>query len=391
MAIRPPADIDIVMLGTFSAWRLGAIQARALPFACGLSQQGLRTAIVTTPWDRPEDAGTIDVIDGVPLINTSQVRPLRAPAAVAEQLAWVRRLKPRAIHLIKPKGAGGLTARALMSVRRTLPVVVDYDDWEGDGGWNDVAGYSLAQRTLFNWQERDLIVKADHIVAANTLLAVRARHIRGERGRVSYIPNGLESGWRETLAGGRNTPPGSTSPPTVLLYSRFAEFPDDWVPRFVAALAERSATPTCFVVVGNQPGQIDNIEIPPSIVFDPLGYVARERLPEILGAADVAVFPYQDSLIARTKQSVKLLELMAAGCPVVASSVGDVPRTLGSAGVVLPTAEPEHFAETVVQLFACPDRLATLSLAGQDRARDNFSVERFAGELADIYRRLEIR
>lgn len=391
MASNPLKDIDIVMLGTFSAWRLGMIQARGLPLARGLSRGGLRTAIVTTPWDRPEEAGTIDVIDGVPLINTRQVRPERAPAAVAEQLAWVRRLRPRAIHLLKPKGFGGLAARAIMSGSRTMPVVVDYDDWEGDGGWNDVAGYSRAQRILFNWQERNLIVNADHVAAANTLLALRARQLRGSEGGVSFIPNGLEGGWRAELASGRTAAPGSTTPPTVLLYSRFAEFPSDWLPRFTGALAARATSPIRFVIAGDPPAEARAPETPSLVSVDFLGYVARGRLPEILGSADVAVFPYEDSLIARTKQSVKLLELMAAGCPVIASAVGDVPRTLGPAGLTLPDADPGRFAETAVQLLACPERLGELSQAGRQRVQNHFSIDRLAGELAGIYRGLGIR
>lgn len=391
MAGNPPKDTDIVMLGTFSAWKLGTIQARGLPLARGLARYGLRVAIVTTPWDRPEDAGTIDVVDGVPLINTRQVRPERAPAAVAEQIAWVRRLRPRAIHLLKPKGFGGLAARAIICRDRTMPVVVDYDDWEGDGGWNDVAGYSRAQRVLFNWQERDLIVNADHVVAANTLLALRARQLRGDGCGVSLVPNGLDDAWREQLATGRIAAPGSKTPPTVLLYSRFAEFPPDWVPRFVTSLASQASSPIRFIVAGDAPDGVRKFEAPQPVSVEFLGYVARERLPEILGSADVAVFPYEDSLIARTKQSVKLLELMAAGCPVIASAVGDVPRTLGSAGVALPDADPERFARTVVRLLDCPERLNELCQAGQDRVRDTFSIDRLAGKLAQIYRGLGIR
>ena len=54
----------------------------------------------------------------------------------------------------------------------------------------------------------------------------------------------------------------------------------------------------------------------------PAGWVERSELPAYFGAAQVALYPYDDTLINRTKCSAKLVELMAAGVPVVASRVG---------------------------------------------------------------------
>src|SRR5690606_40643975 len=53
---RRPADI--VMLGTFGVWTRGTLQSRALPFARAITAStGLDVAIVTTPWDAPDEIG----------------------------------------------------------------------------------------------------------------------------------------------------------------------------------------------------------------------------------------------------------------------------------------------------------------------------------------------
>jgi glycosyltransferase involved in cell wall biosynthesis len=108
-------------------------------------------------------------------------------------------------------------------------------------------------------------------------------------------------------------------------------------------------------------------------------------LPELLGSGTLAVYPYRDSLITRSKQSVKLLELMAAGCPVIASDVGDVAATLGMAGLVLTGDHPAAFAAATVELLDRSERLHAMRAAGPRRVATCFTIERLADELRALY------
>jgi glycosyltransferase involved in cell wall biosynthesis len=374
----PDERFDVVMLGTFSVWRLGTLQARALPLAQALTERGLRVALLTLPWDSPDEAGVRDSIGGVTIINTRSARLALAPQLVREAVGWLRRTRPSAVHVFKPKGFGGLVARQL---RGELPLIVDSDDWEGDGGWNDLAGYSLPQRQLFEWQERTLLTRADAVTAASTLLAQRARELRADRSSTDVwrLPNGLGDGWRAQLAAGREETEPST--PSVLLYSRFAEFGADWLPRFTAALAAERTAPVTLRLVGDAPRlRANNV-----VSVEHLGYVPRDALPSLLGSATLAVYPYEDALVTRAKQSVKLLELMAAGCPVVASDVGDVARTLGAAGETLRGADPGVFARAVARLLQAPDELRALSERGPARVTRHFQFGELAATLIAVY------
>lgn len=378
------APIDIAMLGTFAVWGRGTLQARALPLAQALGDCGVRCAIVTSPWDMSEAAGTVELNAGIPLISTKHCSPRHAPLAVTEQLGWLRRLQPRIVHVFKPKGFGALAATWLF---RRCPVIVDSDDWEGDGGWNDQAGYGFLQRRLFNWQECDLQRRANAVTAASTLLQRRAIALRdGDAESVRCIPNGLPDAWRAALLAAQ---PADLPLRCVLLYSRFAEFPANWLPRYVAALDARLTEPVSLRVVGSLPDAV-HAQLPASdmVTIELHGYVARERLPELLGDATLAIYPYEDSLITRSKQSVKLLELMAAGCPVIASDVGDVSETLGTAGLTLPGSDPAAFASTTLSLLEQPTRLHSMRDAGPERVRTAFSFERLAAELHALYAEL---
>ena len=365
---------DIVMLGTFGLWRLGTLQARALSFARELAARGYHCAIVTSPWDMPSERGVVEVRDDVLIVNTRSASAATIPA-VRQQLDAVRQLRPRLVHLFKPRGFGGLAARRLLG---RAPVIVDSDDWEGDGGWNRQGHYSLAQRRLFDWQERTLLRDADGVTAASTLLEHRAIALRGGSRGVWRLPNGLSPSWIDTLANARemseNSPGPASEPPTVLLYSRFEEFEPAWPDRFAHALRAQCRAVRIIAVGGGGSREIEQ-----------LGYVARHRLPDVLGRSSLAVFPYQDSIITRSKQSVKLLELMAAGCAVVASDVGDVATVLGSAGRVVPGHDPVCFASASAELLADAETRRILGEASRQRVREHFSIPTIVDDLVGVY------
>jgi glycosyltransferase involved in cell wall biosynthesis len=380
-------QVDVVMLGTFAVWSRGTLQARTLPLMQALNERGVRCALVTTPWDMSSAAGVVELHGQIPLVNTHAHRPHDAPRAVAEQVSWVRRLRPQLVHVYKPKGFGGLAGRLLLG---RMPVIVDSDDWEGDGGWNDQAGYGLLERRLFDWQERDLQRRADAVTAASTLLQRRAVALRaGNPARVLRLPNGLPPAWISALS---TTVERQPTERKILLYSRFAEFPADWLPRYLHALATLAAAPITISIVGAIPASARaQLRESRSVKLEQHGYVARERLPALLSDAALAIYPYSDSLIARSKQSVKLLELMAAGVPVIASNVGDAAPTIGDAGLVLASADHELFATASLALLEQPARRAAMRAAGPRRVRARFSFEQLTSQLLDLYAQLGLR
>lgn len=385
-----PDRIDVAMVGTFSAWRLGTLQARALPLAVALRSLGVNCAIVTVPWDQATEQGSADVISGVPLLNSRHASLAATPLAVADQMRLLRTLQPRLVHVFKPKGYGGLSG----ALSRHRPLLVDSDDWEGDGGWNRLGSYSLVQRRLFQFQERALLRNADGVSAASTLLVKRARALRSNSastvggGTVRHIPNGLPRPWFEDLsnARGRHSDVDTVGRGTrkIVLYSRFAEFPDNWLGAFAMALDHRISQPVEIAVLGDAQSHLDygwrthvNVNL--------MGYVARDSIPTHLASSVIAVYPYGDSLVARSKHSVKLLELMAAGCAVVASDTGDIAPVLGPTGVVVRGTDPSTFAETVARLLVSESTLRHMQHAARSRVQTRFTIDRIASGLCEFY------
>ncbi len=388
-----PGSTDIAMLGTFSVWTRGTLQSRALPLARSItSQTGLRVAIVTTPWDDPESAGKVESSDGVTIFNTQHIHPSKSPLAVAEQACLLRHLRPTLMHVMKPKGFGGLTAQLRTALPDRIPLVVDIDDWEGDGGWNDLGGYGLLSRRLFAYQERHLLRRAEQVTAASTLLEERARRIRCglvQEG-VTYLPNGLDPSWLLSLRQAGQVTSTSESKQSVLLYSRFAEFSVTWLRLFVSSLDRLVQEPTTFEVIGDfDMARLGRLEFQ-NITLRSHGYLRREQLPAALGKATIALFPYEDNLINRSKQSVKLLELMASGRPIVACDVGDIARIGGAAIEISSSPDAPTVAGCVAGLLRDDSRRQRLGREAGNRA-GYYSIETLAQSLLGVYERAGLR
>jgi len=78
-----------------------------------------------------------------------------------------------------------------------------------------------------------------------------------------------------------------------------------------------------------------------------LGTVAYDRMPDVLGTADVGVAPYDTARLAQLRlgfywSPLKIFEYMAAGLPVVAPAVDRIPSLVADAreGILYDPADP---------------------------------------------------
>lgn len=113
------------------------------------------------------------------------------------------------------------------------------------------------------------------------------------------------------------------------------------------------------------------------------GAVAPERMPGHLAGAAIGVAPYPQ-LGGDAQQyfsPMKVYEYLAAGLPVVASAVGQLPGILGDLGTLVPPSDPAALARAIDALAADPGRRATLGARGHQQAREQHS---WAGAVTTI-------
>jgi glycosyltransferase involved in cell wall biosynthesis len=87
---------------------------------------------------------------------------------------------------------------------------------------------------------------------------------------------------------------------------------------------------------------------------------------------------------------LSVLEAMADGLPIVASSVGGVPEVVfsGQTGMLVPAGDPRALAEAVRTLLKNADLRQKLGAAAARTIRECFSAQRMADQIAVLYREL---
>jgi glycosyltransferase involved in cell wall biosynthesis len=142
------------------------------------------------------------------------------------------------------------------------------------------------------------------------------------------------------------------------------------------------------------------------IVGDGPDRAALERQADDRGLRDVEFLgnrPDVQALLAQSSVFVlsstseampmSVLEAMAAGLPVIASSVGGIPELVvdGETGVLVPAGDPAALAEAIEMFVESSDARARCGAAGRRRAQDRFGLNRFRQAHLDLYRAQLVR
>jgi glycosyltransferase involved in cell wall biosynthesis len=403
--------MHVVMIGPFGMRPRGTMGERALPMAKALVARRSTVTLLLPPWQNPEDAGRSWEQDGVTVENIRLPAPVPGLFHLLTALRLARRalaLKPDVVHFFKPKAYSGLAHWLLARLPRRPQLVVDTDDWEGPGGWNELGGYTPAQRRFFAWQERWGLTHADAVTVASRALEslVWAMGVAPER--VFYVPNGVEPHGMEQQDRRLETGDSRGGDPCILLYTRFFEFPVFRVIDVLLRVRQRIPQARLLVVgkglfgeeedlfrlaaesgltVANHESRVTSHEsrITDDIAF--FGWVPPETLPTYFAQADVAVYPFDDTLVNRTKCAAKLRDLLAAGVPVVAEAVGQNREYVrhGETGLLVKPGDVDAFAGAVVRLLEDAPLRERLGQAAARDVRERFGWERLVEAVERAY------
>lgn len=375
---------------------------RALPLAKALAARGHSVLMVLPPWDSPQDAGREWEEGGVRVCNLPL--PARVPlwhhvVLTVRLLRAALRYRPDAIHCFKPKSYAGLTAWVLWQMKRLgwvkARLVVDSDDWEGSGGWNELQRYPCWQKRFFTWQERWGLTHADALTVASRALETLAWSLGVPRHKVHYLPNGSQASERAPSADEvelTRRQYGLGDDPVALLYTRFFEYGVERAAAIMKGVLDLEPQTRWLVVGQGFFGEEEQLQeraralgIAERVVC--AGWVQPEKLAAHLAVAQVAIYPFDDTLINRTKCAVKLIDLLAAGVPVVADCVGQNAEYIrhGSSGLLVAPGDTEAFVAAVVRLLRDRALARSIGAAGQERVRAEFTWQKLAGQVENLY------
>jgi glycosyltransferase involved in cell wall biosynthesis len=383
----------IAMIGPFGFHPNKTMRSRAFRLARALAARGHVVKIVMPPWQTPAEAGRRWEENGVAIeyvslsagILPTVVRLIRAASA----------FRPDIVHCFKPKAYSGLAAFWFWQ-RGGLPLVVDSDDWEGWGGWNEIAPYGWLQKRFFAWQERWGLRHCHALTVASRTLQSLAWSLGSQPDRVHYLPNGPGISSDASQAAAKRAAIGLAHRPTLLLYSRLFEFDTGRLVNVLAGVA--TAVPDLAVLaVGSSLYAEQGAELRQKLAaanlldrFTDVGWQDEGELPHLLAAADVGLYLMDDNLLNRTKCPVKLVDMTAVGLPVVAENVGQVGEYLrhNESGRLRPSGDLPGLISDLVDLLRNDAERQRLGANAARRAQEQFSWDVLARELEQVYAKL---
>ncbi|HJV64638.1 MAG TPA: glycosyltransferase family 4 protein [Geomonas sp.] len=390
--------MKIVFLAPFGIRPKGTVLARMIPLAVELQALGHEVVIVAPPYTNPEDSGKTEIVRGVRLRNVT-LGPRHKALAVAP-LAWrmfraALAEKPDLVHLFKPKGYGGVAAMLQIALQRSgvrlPPLFVDTDDWEGKGGMNELHSYGGAEKRFYEFQEKWLLNRAVGVSVASRALQELAAASGVSPGRLIYLPNGaVESAPGEGACVRERH--GLGEAPVVLLYTRFFEFSQEKL-HYLFSEIFRKVPCVRFLVVGKGRGDEERRLVAAARedgFQDALvmaGWVEPPSIPDYLAAADVAIYPFTDTLVNRTKCPAKLTEILLAKRAVVADRVGQLAEYIddGRSGILCDPDDWQQMAQRTIELLGAPEKRRQLGAAGRRFLLERFNWQEAARRLAQFY------
>lgn len=119
-----------------------------------------------------------------------------------------------------------------------------------------------------------------------------------------------------------------------------------------------------------------------------LPLVPREKLPEMLAAADVGLVVQKRNVISFNMPS-KIPLLLASGRPIIASvpASGTAARAVrkSSGGIVVTPESPQALADAIKDLYTNPAKVAKLGYKGRQFAVDRYSFEQALSEYEALF------
>jgi glycosyltransferase involved in cell wall biosynthesis len=161
-------------------------------------------------------------------------------------------------------------------------------------------------------------------------------------------------------------------------------YPKDFF-TLVRALAHLAPEPYFALIVGDGPDRLALARELARLGLEGTVRIAgyRDDVPDLLASADVFVLCSDSEAMP-----MSVLEAMAAGLPVVASSVGGIPELVvdGETGTLVPPRDERALAAALRSYVGDTRMRRRMGQAGRDRAETLFDLPRFHNAHMELYR-----
>lgn len=308
--------------------------------------------------------------------------------ALIKRLKFARYIKRNRIHIVHTYGFYANVFAVPAARLAGAPVII--------ASIRDTGGYQtptqdLVQKLMCRLADR-IVVNAEAIRQWLTAEGYNPE-------KITVIRNGVDlSRFATKTRGGKlreelELPQGA---PLIAVLARLHPFKGIEYFLEAATIVRRRFPEARFLVVGEGRTMVNGQVVDSSYKRELEGYAARLGLgdravftglrldvPEVLSEIAVSVLP----CVSSEGLSNSLLESMAAGVPVVATTVGGNPEVVqdGVTGLLVPPRDPAALACAICLLLENREAAVKLGQAGRQRVTEHFSLEKMVRETERLY------
>jgi glycosyltransferase involved in cell wall biosynthesis len=280
---------------------------------------------------------------------------------------------------------------ALKALAHT-PWISDWADWWGRGGAISLRK-SWIGRVAFAPFETFLEERfrhfADQITVTSRALAERALGLGIARERVHFIPSGANVRTIPVLdQGSCRAELGLPADAPIACFVGFVQYDLGLAVR-AFAVARRSVPDALLLLVGPRNREAERLiaELGLSGAVHSTGTIPFARVPVAMGAADVLLLPYSNTLTNRARGPIKLGDYLAAGRAVLANPVGDLVEVFQADDVgVLAPDDAEGYGTALAGLLKDLKKTAWLGRTARQVAEQKYAWKQVAEKLIAVYR-----
>jgi glycosyltransferase involved in cell wall biosynthesis len=271
-----------------------------------------------------------------------------------------------------------------------LPYVVTYHmDLRADLRWQFGPYQRLIGPLIVRHAARVLPVSLDHFRASPSY-----QYVAQDMGKIVEVPNGVDvTRFRPDVDGSAVRARYEIADSAVVvgyLGAMDHAHPFKGVPVLLDALTRVADRDTCLLAVGGGGLQPQYRQHARSLGLDSrshwTGTVSAEELPSHLAAMDMLVLPSLGT--GAESFGIVLIEAMAAGKPVIATTLPGVRRVVddGLDGYLVPPGEPDRLAEAIDRLARNPGLRRLFGQAGRRKVEEHYDWRKIAARLEELYR-----
>lgn len=263
----------------------------------------------------------------------------------------------------------------LAAIKLNKPLHYDWDDYE-----TAIAKEMNAPILMLldiAWYEKFLPKVVDTISASSHALKEKARQLGMPKDRIFLAPVGADLSLFHPSKSGEKIKKLHNINGYVIIYSgqlegaSYAELLLKAVP-----LVQKVFPETKFIIVGGgqQLPSLKNLVKKlglSSVIFT--GYVPHNLVTEYIAAADIAVACFEENHVTQCKSPLKIVEYLASGKPIVASSVGEVVQMINGCGILVEPGNYKELADQIIRLLSDENLRKELSKKARQRAEQQYN------------------